>query len=594
MNKKKKLLLNWWLNSGGGSPVDPFQDLVFDFDPELTAAGDVISYTNNGITLTPTASGRRPATTENIIDGKKVFRFALNDNFRGVSADWNFIHQGESTIILLVNTTASSAQRTIFDSADSAALTGRYMRVNTTDFILDTLYNGSGSTVFSNTSKKVIAEGQWELLVIRTSTAAIASLEIDNIEESINPSATGTFSGSTSTTLPHWFIRSGGTSSFVGDLARGFVYNKNISEAQLDAVVAYLKTQFPSAITYHDRPSWSSNGKVVTPETPFVVDAPVSNPDYYMCAGGHYYNGISSFIYRKGNGHNDSIAGVLNMRRFDGSNFLSETLVKAADATLLITNPSPLFRCSNGTWINMYIKMDSSGDSDPRRFYARTSTDADGVGIENATWGTEFEVTSAIYPSPGMIDGYGNYFEEGGYLYKSAFGRTTGSGERNVIIIRAAITDLTTWELVSTPFTASVAFAYEEPSIIRRSDGLYILFLGCEGTLPNGTYTSYSWDLINWSFPRYAFYNTNQVKIAVAPDGTILATQRMSGGSSGAAYSSDKGRTFTNIFSDVSIGLQEGAGVVWQDNINKFVMLYPAETDPFSTTELRAVTFTKS
>lgn len=206
---------------------------------EITA---LTEHSGLGKVLTPSAGSRNPTYETNEINGLPVIRFsATSDNFQGVKADWNFLHQGNNTHIQLFKRT-SSAAGFIFDSDNgSSANIGRAILANANNSISDSQYAGvSGQNVFSSTSvASTYPLNQWNIIVSRYEAGKSGNdhtLDINNIEV-INSQGSQSPSASTSTNLPTFFNRQDGTNPVNGDLAEWIFFSVAISTEAISDLV---------------------------------------------------------------------------------------------------------------------------------------------------------------------------------------------------------------------------------------------------------------------------------------------------------------------------------------------------------------------
>jgi hypothetical protein len=246
--------------------INPYRYRVLDFDvlvksipnleyfyypPLMTGIADgaelstVADQSGNGKTLTPLTAARYPTYETNEINGLPVIRFANTDNLVGTKVNFDFLHQGNSTMFWLIKPTDNASLRYLFSSSENTATNvGRTIRYVTGLDFNDTLHAGTtAQNVFTfTTTTDAIPVNQWSLIVVRYERNKVG----DDAELLINDDAPlsnqGTLAPSvlTSSVNPTFFSLASGGSSFIGDVATWFGYSRALTNAEINTITGGL------------------------------------------------------------------------------------------------------------------------------------------------------------------------------------------------------------------------------------------------------------------------------------------------------------------------------------------------------------------
>ena len=253
MDKKYKWL--WVIGQGGASySPDDFPDLKFWIEGRFLTASEIVAgvltdgaeidhvddLSGNGATVTPSSTFKRPTYETNEINSLPIMRFGGSDNLRGVKAKFNFLHQGDHTLYILIRPTNITTTQVLFDSTNdgSTASIGFRVLLSTNGKItVQCFANTAGQTVYNSVSANgAITINQPNLIVSRYTEGAAGNDHELFINGLLVASSQGTLtpSGLDSFALPHWFSNIAGLGGLLnGDVALVFAY----SVAQSDLVV---------------------------------------------------------------------------------------------------------------------------------------------------------------------------------------------------------------------------------------------------------------------------------------------------------------------------------------------------------------------
>lgn len=244
---------------GGGSPAyipTDFANLKYWYDiSQLTGLSngeiiiDITDLSGRGIDLTRGAVGVEGIYTTNFhnglpamaMDGTKVY---IPD---GGKAEWDWMHQGSSTIFWLVQSSLDNADNILFESGPiaSASNVGRTIRFRTTSpgsnpgGFTDLARASGGSQIFSNTlpNENTAPKDEILLIVSRYEVGVKHELFINNVlvrEVAQNNAPTVT----TSTLDPRFFGRAASAlGRFNGYFLEGFGYNRVLTLEEIQQLV---------------------------------------------------------------------------------------------------------------------------------------------------------------------------------------------------------------------------------------------------------------------------------------------------------------------------------------------------------------------
>lgn len=232
-------------------PTD-FNNLEYWYDATqiegLSDGAEIVSLTDvsgNNKTLTPLSTLRRPTFHLNVLNGYPVIRFATSDNLVGVKADFDFMHQGDSTIFWVIKPTDNASIRYLFSASEnSSANIGRTIRYATSNEFNDFCYAGTGAQdVFSiSTTNDAVPVNEWAIIVTRYEHGKVG----DDAELFINNNAILTDQGTlnpsllTSTVNPTFFSLASGSANFIGDVATFFGYSRALTNDEINKIVGGL------------------------------------------------------------------------------------------------------------------------------------------------------------------------------------------------------------------------------------------------------------------------------------------------------------------------------------------------------------------
>lgn len=321
-------------------------------------------------------------------------------------------------------------------------------------------------------------------------------------------------------------------------------------------------------------PIWPNNGKTVAKESETELSFITGSQDYaFLCDLAIDANGILHATYRLGTGHNTANDGDIIYRRSlntSGTSWDSQVIVKAHGGNMA-TNPCIFF-----IGVRLHIIYIYAGD------WMLIYSDDNGE-----TWSGEvFWINYYIGGGGnGQLSGASQAIEHNGKVLKAMYGTTLNSGERQGYLYESTGLDLsssppfTFKSFITKPLTTPEAYDWEEPSLIRRSDGLIMGAVRSDPkkeihtiyTLNGGTLFSHarkwladSWMKIGW---------------AVSPSGTGMFIGRNKADARAVLiYSNDYFRNgISGGYCDSRTGEAEYAGTVWSPQEGKFICLRSTE-----------------
>lgn len=244
-----------WANSGGGdfkSIVKSIPNLRFWFSApyEVKIDGDLIGtpvdQSGNGVTITSPADARRPTFKTNIINGKPVYRFdGTTDCWQGIKTDFDFLHQGSNTVIVVfIHRAAETA--VIFSNCVDSNNIGRVIRsAGALGFFTDGCFAASpGNDIFSiQSANGTLPINNAHIVVVRYDRGKVAADDyegyIDNLPAipdsgTINPSA------ATSTNIPTIGAHSSFANRLNGDIADLMAFDRALTNEEINKIVGGL------------------------------------------------------------------------------------------------------------------------------------------------------------------------------------------------------------------------------------------------------------------------------------------------------------------------------------------------------------------
>ncbi len=245
-------LFNPFFGSQGSYNPTDFQNLEYWYDASqltgLTDGQEIVSledFSGNNKTLTPLSAARRPTYETNEINGLPIIRIALSKNLVGIKSDFNFLHQGNSTMFWLIKPTSNASTAFLFSSSENSTTNvGRTVRYITGLEFNDGVQAGTVSqTVFNfTTATDAIPVNEWSLVVVRYERGKSgddAELFIDN-DLILTNQGTLVPSALTSSVNPTFFTAASGANGFVGDVATWFGYSRALTNDEINKIVGGL------------------------------------------------------------------------------------------------------------------------------------------------------------------------------------------------------------------------------------------------------------------------------------------------------------------------------------------------------------------
>ena len=208
-----------------------------------------------GPTLTPSGSTRRPIYKTEIVNALPVLRLN-SDNMIGAKADFDFMHQGDSTLVFVVKSTVDTGTRVFFDSGGiTSASIARSIWLGSTGKINDGAFNGvGGDPVFQAASADGgFPKDEWHIVVLRYNqgkTGDDHTMDVDGVEVASSQGAQ-TPSASTSTLLPTFGTTPTSGSGWVGDWAEWFGFSDYKTDEEISAMVGHLNTKYGLNLIYY-------------------------------------------------------------------------------------------------------------------------------------------------------------------------------------------------------------------------------------------------------------------------------------------------------------------------------------------------------
>lgn len=258
MDRRRLSAYHHYTRGGGGySPTD-FEGLKFWYDiSQLTGLNDgdqiptLVDYSGNGKNITQVTGSRRGIYKVGIQNGKPaLLNNAQLTAYVGTKTDWDWVHQGNSTLFFVWSISVDNAVSTLFDNTGgtSTTFTGRNIYTQTTALLKDECYAGSsgnyvfkGGTLNNQFPKNVIC-----LTVHRFEqgkdtddfTIDKNGVLLTSIEGTVSPSA------STSTASPTWFNRANLTNGFQGYFLESFGYDRALTATEITNLLGRLIDNF--------------------------------------------------------------------------------------------------------------------------------------------------------------------------------------------------------------------------------------------------------------------------------------------------------------------------------------------------------------
>lgn len=261
-NRKVAAIFQHYYSGGGGQyePTD-FTGLRFwiaarkeegynNEDP----VGSPTDFSGLNVSVSITAT-QRPLFMTNIANGNPSYKFdGSNDWWNGLKTDFDFLHQGDSTVIWLVQLTSNTITQPIFDSCStSKANTGRYMRFyfdGTRMRWNDACCAGSSpNDVFDPNPSAIyaISVTNTPLLVVARYKQGSDGDDYNVQQNNINigtDQGTLSPSESTSTSNPRIGANNAGNSRFSGHLFESIMYDRYLTDEELQKLIGGLSYTF--------------------------------------------------------------------------------------------------------------------------------------------------------------------------------------------------------------------------------------------------------------------------------------------------------------------------------------------------------------
>jgi hypothetical protein len=258
--RKAAILHHYYYSRGGKSEPDDFSGLRFwiaarkeegynNEDP----VGSPKDFSGLSVSVSNTAT-QRPQYLTNIVNSLPSYKFdGTNDWWIGSKDDFDFLHQGDSTVIWLVQLTTNTVTQPLFDSCGiNLSNIGRFMRFNYDSIRMrwqDACAVGNSSNdVFNFTpaASFPIAANVPILIVARYKKGQ----DGDDYNAQQNGVNIGTDQGnsdpstSTSTNIPRIGANVAGNSRFSGHLLECIMYDEYRTDEELQKILGGLPYEF--------------------------------------------------------------------------------------------------------------------------------------------------------------------------------------------------------------------------------------------------------------------------------------------------------------------------------------------------------------
>lgn len=322
-------------------------------------------------------------------------------------------------------------------------------------------------------------------------------------------------------------------------------------------------------------PRFVSNGKTVALDSSTLIQLGAGLADYFLAPDlAVDANGVLHLVYVNGSGHNSSDSVILYRRSTSvtsgGVVWGSPVTLVAAIADSVTTNPS--ICVTNTGRILIHYGFQPTGF---RQVWMLHSDDG------GNTWSAVRRMTED-YDDNQITGPCSPIVLADNTILKSFYARGAGAGAREGVIYRSTDNG-DTFTYYTTMYPISSA-NLEEPSLLRRSDNLFISLVRSDPA--STTFIMYSQNGKNWSDKQVAYPSKGKDPIAKSPSGTLIAFGRYSvaGGDidrSIVAYSNDGGKTWVWSFIGADSGRYMYAGVVWHAGIGKFISVVCSEVAGF-------------
>lgn len=321
-------------------------------------------------------------------------------------------------------------------------------------------------------------------------------------------------------------------------------------------------------------PQFVSNGKTIDIDSETLIQLGSGGLDYYLAPDlAVDASGGLHCVYANGNAHNSEDSFIAYRKSTsvtsEGVVWGSQvTLVPAIDSTIT-TNPS--ICVTNTGRILVHYGFHTTG---LRQVWMLHSDDGGNNWSAVRRMTEDYALNQITGPcSPIVL--------EDNTILKSFYATNEVPGGAREGVIYRSTDNGDTFTYYTTMYPNSSG-NLEEPSLIRRSDNLFISLARSDPH--DSTFMLCSQNGKNWSWRQEAYPSIGKNPLAISPNGTIITLGRYSVAGADLkrsifAYSNDGGKTWVWDFLIADLSRYMYAGVVWHSGIGKFISVVSVEVD---------------